>query len=185
MRGRGFVMKFVEPIRDLNKVEEMKAELLKRGNRDYFLFVLGVNSGLRISDMLKLKVRDLRNLELRLHETKTRKAFVLSLAHIKEEVEDYIRYKEDEEYVFKSSRSEEPIKRVQAYRILNKTGESIGLRNIGCHSLRKTFGYHHYRRNKDIAILMSIFNHSSESITLRYLGITGDVINNSLEGFKL
>lgn len=176
---------FVEPIRDINKLEEMKQVLKERGSRDYFLFVLGINSGLRVSDLLKMKVKDIKNLEIRLKETKTRKQFSLSLNHIKDEIEEYIFNKGDEEYLFKSSRGDYPINRVQAYKILSKAGDYIGLRNIGCHSMRKSFGYHHYKRNKDVAILMNIYNHSSEDVTLRYLGISGDVINKSLEGFKL
>lgn len=69
------------------------------------------------------------------------------------------------------------IQRVQAYRILNKSAEAIGLKNIGTHSLRKTFGYHYYQRTHDISLLMELFNHSSRSVTLRYIGIHQDVIN--------
>ena len=52
-------MNYVEPIRDKRKIEEMKEELKKNGTRDYLLFVFGINVGLRISDIIKLKVEDI------------------------------------------------------------------------------------------------------------------------------
>ena len=54
-------MKVVEPIRDYSKIQAIKANLKRRCPRDYLLFVLGITSGLRISDILKLKVEDVRN----------------------------------------------------------------------------------------------------------------------------
>lgn len=51
--------------------------------------------------------------------------------------------------------------------------------------MRKTFGYHYYKRFKDVATLQEILNHAAPSITKRYIGITQDEINESLEGFRL
>lgn len=53
-------MEFVEPIRDKRKIELVKVFLKKNDFRDYMLFLMGINSGLRISDILKLKVSDVR-----------------------------------------------------------------------------------------------------------------------------
>ncbi|MBR9930126.1 tyrosine-type recombinase/integrase [Enterococcus sp. 079] len=61
----------------------------------------------------------------------------------------------------------------------------LGRDDIGTHTLRKTFGYHYYKKTRDIATLMFIFNHSSQAITKRYIGITEDEIGASLRGFKL
>ncbi|MCQ9844315.1 site-specific integrase, partial [Staphylococcus aureus] len=58
--------------------------------------------------------------------------------------------------------------------------KSIGLSEIGTHSMRKTFGYHYYKQTKDVALLMAVFNHSSQYITLRYIGINQDVMNESI-----
>lgn len=57
--------------------------------------------------------------------------------------------------------------------------------NIGTHTLRKTFGYFHYKRYKDVALLQQLFNHASPSITLRYIGITQDEIDDTLADFFL
>lgn len=97
--------------------------------------------------------------------------------HIQNEIDEYLEFINDGDYLFKSKRGNKPIQRVQAYRIINKSAESIGLKNIGTHSLRKTFGYHYYQRTHDISLLMELFNHSSQSVTLRYIGIHQDVVN--------
>ena len=56
---------------------------------------------------------------------------------------------------------------------------------VGTHTMRKTFGYHHYKKFKDIAILQKIFNHSSPQVTLRYIGIEQDQIDESYTNFIL
>lgn len=171
-------MEVVEPIRDLKAIQDMKDTLAYYGTeRDVFLFVLGINCGLRISDMLKLKKMDIKIYKLRLKESKTKKLKTLPLYHIKNEIDDYTKFLDDEDYLFKSHRGTEPIKRVQAYRILNKSADAIGLKNIGTHTLRKTFGYWYYKRSTDIGLLMELFNHSSQSVTLRYIGIHQDIVN--------
>lgn len=69
----------------------------------------------------------------------------------------------------------EPISRQQAYRIIKKAAENVGLtEHISCHSLRKTFGYHAWKQGTQPALLMSIYNHSSYEITMRYLCIAQD-----------
>lgn len=54
-------MNIVQPIRDKQKLEEMKEELKKNGTRDYLLFLLGINTGLRINDIVKLQVKDVKD----------------------------------------------------------------------------------------------------------------------------
>lgn len=66
-----------------------------------------------------------------------------------------------------------------------KRQKRIGLEEIGTHTMRKTFGYWHYQQYKDVAILQEIFNHSSPSVTLRYIGINQDNIDKSYMNFSL
>ena len=68
---------------------------------------------------------------------------------------------------------------------MQKLGMEMGRDDFGTHTMRKTFGYHYYRQTHDIATLMAIFNHSSQQITKRYIGITEDEINESLDKFRL
>lgn len=171
-------MEYVEPIRQLEDIEKMKSALTYYGNsRNRFLFVLGINCGLRISDILNLKKSDIKNYKLRFRESKTKKLNTLPLTHIQKDIDDYIRNLQDDDYLFRTQRANKPISRVQAYRILNQSAKNIGLDNIGTHSLRKTFGYHYYQRTKDISLLMELFNHSSQAVTLRYIGIHQDLVN--------
>ena len=181
-------MKLVQPIRDREKLEEMKMELLKTGYKNYLLFVVGINTGLRIGDILELKVKDLKDqTHIKIIEQKTNKIkrFLIN-SSLKIEIDKYIRLMSDEEYLFQSRKGEnKPISRVQAYRILNSAAENVGLQEVGTHTLRKTFGYWHYKQNKDVALLQQIFNHSSPSVTLRYIGINEDIKDKSIENFYL
>ncbi|QDS33750.1 tyrosine-type recombinase/integrase [Brevibacillus brevis] len=67
----------------------------------------------------------------------------------------------------------------------NGAARKSGLDEIGTHTLRKTFGYHVYQRTKDMATLQMIFNHSHQSMTVRYIGITQDLIDDAVSGFSL
>ncbi|MCT4596194.1 MAG: site-specific integrase [Anaeromicrobium sp.] len=181
-------MKFVQPIRDKHKIEEMKNELLKSGYKNYLLFVAGINTGLRISDLLRLRVyhiRDRNHIIIIEKKTGKEKRFLIN-SQLRKDFEKYIGNMSDDTYLFKSRKGKNnPISRIQAYRILNNAASIIGLSEIGTHTLRKTFGYWHYQIYKDIAILQDIFNHSSPSITLRYIGITQDLKDKTIEDFYL
>lgn len=186
-------MNSVEPIRDLEKLEEIKEELKKNGTRDYLMFLTGINSGMRVSDIVKLNVNDVRNSNgtmkehITIIEKKTKKLKKFPLCNnLLVEIEKYTRNLEQGEYLFKSRKGKnEPITTTQAYRIIVNAGERVGIKNIGTHTMRKTFGYHHYKKFKDIAILQEILNHSDPSITLRYIGINQDEINRAYKTFCL
>lgn len=92
-----------------------------------------------------------------------------------------------EGWLFTSRRSDGSghISEVQAYRILRDAGTAVGLNHIGTHTMRKTFGYHYYRKTHDVATLMRIFNYSAPSVTLRYIGIEREQIEDSLADFYL
>lgn len=181
-------MEFVEPIRDKEKIKLVKIILKKTGFRNYLLFLLGINSGLRISDISKLKVCDVRgkkHIEIKEQKTGKYKKFLIADSY-KLTLFEYIIDKKDNDWLFPSQRGDKPITRIQAYRIISIACEKAGINSrIGTHTLRKTFGYHFYKEKKDIALLQSIFNHSSPSVTLRYIGINQDIIDNSLKDFCL
>lgn len=185
----GYIMQVVQPIRDLRKIHQIEKILKKQSMRNYLLFRIGIYSGLRISDILKLKVKDLRGqTHFTLREQKTGKAQKLKIQpDLRREIEEYIKDKDDEEYLFKSQKGKNsPIQRIQAWRILNDAAKQVGINGeIGCHTLRKTFGYHFYKYSGgDIAILQKIFNHSSSQVTLRYIGILQDEIDKLIDGFN-
>lgn len=93
---------------------------------------------------------------------------------------------DDHEYLFQSQKGDnKPISRVQAYRVLNKAAREVGLDEVGTHTMRKTFGYWHYKEFGDVADLQQLFNHSSQSVTLRYIGIAQEDTDKRLENFFL
>ena len=181
-------MDYVQPIRDRVKVDAMKRELLRTGYRNYMLFLVGINTGLRISDILALKVSDVREqTHLTLREKKTSKIKRLKIMGISKDLQEYTMNMKEEDYLFASQKgNNQPITRVQAYRILNNAAKNIGLtEEIGTHTLRKTYGYHFYQKTKDVALLQELFNHSSPSVTLRYIGINQDVMDKAMDEFVL
>ncbi|WP_240378228.1 tyrosine-type recombinase/integrase [Bacillus piscicola] len=186
----------VEPLRTAEDIQEMKLAI-KRGNkakpkraalaeRDLFLFTFGINTGLRVSDIVPLTVGDIKGKDaMVLREGKTAKPRKVLLAGLQEEMAQYVEGKTNEEYLFPSQKGDKPMTTTQVYRMLRDAGDWIGRHDIGTHTMRKTFGYHYYRHTKDIMKLADILNHSAPSITKRYIGITQDEITESLEGFKL
>jgi len=174
-------MKYVEPIRDKQQINEMKQYLKKRNIRDCLLFVLGINSGLRISDLLSLKVTDIKNRDrIIIQEKKTGKIKDFPLSETcKKTIEEYLlSTKRDRGWLFKSKKSQQPITRVQAYRIMNMAARAIGITEaIGTHTLRKTFGYWAYKGGADVTRIQKLLNHSAPSVTLAYIGITKDELD--------
>ena len=82
----------------------------------------------------------------------------------------------EKDYLFKSREGiNRPICRTQAFRIIKKAADSLHIEGtISCHSLRKTFGYHAWRKGVPPAVIMTIYNHSSMEVTKRYLSIDQD-----------
>jgi integrase len=111
--------------------------------------------------------------------------FFNSILALQQEIMRYTAGMRADEYLFASRKGNDPITTTQAYRALVKAADMIDRNDIGTHTMRKTFGYHYYKRTKDIVTLMEIFNHSAPSITKRYIGITQDEIDQSLRDFLL
>lgn len=173
-------MEFVEPIKDIAKINAIKKGLKQQSQRDLLLFVLGINTGLKISELLSLKVNDVWDGEkgkefLFLYDEKSReeRAYYLN-SKIQVELREYLAFCPlgEEDYLFKSKKTDQAITRQQAYRIINKASKNAGISGkIGTHTLRKTFGYHAFRKGIAISILMKVFHHHSYSETLKYIGI--------------
>jgi site-specific recombinase XerD len=183
-------MNTVEPIRDEKKIKAMKVILKDKNIRDYALFTLGINTGLRISDLLNLRVNDVvassgdikDNIYIR--EVKTGKEKVFSInktakCAIKEYLSSMNSFSQDW-FLFKSQKGvNKAISRVHAYETLNDAAKIIGINEkIGTHTLRKTFGYHARMKGVPIEVLQRIFNHAAPGITMRYIGITQDELEN-------
>jgi|tagenome__1003787_1003787.scaffolds.fasta_scaffold20989892_16 integrase len=181
-------IKDVQPLREYNQITDMKWALKRFcGERDYILFLLGINTGLRVSDLLNLKIKDVKKKKkVVVKEGKTEKPRTIHLNNIYHDVNDYIKILGGSEWLFPSRKGDKPISRIQAYRQLNKAARMVDITDgIGTHTMRKTFGYWYYKETRDIASLQRILNHSHPEITLRYIGITDEEIENSLSRFVL
>ena len=180
-------MNIVEPIRDINDIKKIEQILAQQGLRDLLIFIMGTNCGLRISDILALNVGDVRGrTHIQIIEKKTGKFKKFPInAKLKPMFVKFTKGKANDEPLF-MSRQGNRMERTAAYRVINKACKSIGMEGlIGTHTLRKTFGYHHYQKFKDVVILQKIFNHSTPEVTLRYIGIEEDEIFESYENFIL
>ena len=174
-------MDLVQPIRDRKQINNIKNFLKARSGRDFLLFTLGINSGLRISDLLNLSVEDVKGKErISLREKKTGKLNDFPLSeNCKKAIADYLKKTGLTEGPLFPGRDGGPLSRIQAWRILSEAAKQVGIKEpIGPHSLRKSYGYHIYKSGVDITRIQAILNHSSPGITLRYIGITKDEIDN-------
>ena len=157
----------------------------KNASRDVFLFLLGINTGLRMSDLVDLKKQDIiYDKNPRIIEKKTNKTRTLYLGSLQDIIRDYTQDMPDDFYLFPSIKGGH-LEVNTVYQMFQKVADLLGRKDIGTHTLRKTFGYHYYKRTKDIATLMEIFGHSSEKITKRYIGINEEEISSTLINFRL
>lgn len=183
-------MNIAQPIRDMEKIDQVMDyyRTKKLNERNVLFMVMGFNTALRVSDLLSLQWKDVYDQERNVcmehiitTEKKTHKNTQIKMNwKIKKALLDYRKYlsqkKEiDPESFLFEGRDNMPITRVQAYRILKEAANACNLEGtISPHSMRKTFGYHAWKAGVEPVLLMNIFNHSSFSITIRYLGIEQD-----------
>ncbi len=185
-RGGGG-LNVVEPIRDKEVIKDIIDYLRLKSDRDALLFMFGIYSGLRVSDIIKLRVRDVKGKDrVTVKETKTGKEKILKINSIlRKEIAVYIIGKKDYEVLFKSPRGiNKPISRQQAYNIINNAGKHFGLERIGTHTMRKTFGFHIYQKTKDITLVQKLLNHSSPEFTLAYIGMTQKTMEDAVESLR-
>jgi len=178
----------VQPLRTSEEIKNMREALAQTNakHRNLLLFNLGINTGLRIGDIVKLRIEDVRGRStIVIREGKTKKARTVYLDAIMVDIADYLTDKPSEGWLFPSRKGDKHISTTQAYRILATAGERCNYDYVGSHTLRKSFGYHYYQRTKDVATLMEIFNHSDQATTKRYIGIRDDEIKDSLKDFRL
>jgi integrase len=179
----------VQPIREIMDIESIK-KLLANNRRDLLLFTLGINNGLRCGDILKLKVGDVKRLKvndtLRIREQKTGKENVLMINKTTYKImREYLNDNKsgDDKFLFRSKKGQNsPLTVGSVHSMVKKWCRSINLPgNYGTHTLRKTFGYiQRIKYGVAWEILCKRFNHSSPSVTMRYLGIEDKEVNGIL-----
>jgi site-specific recombinase XerD len=191
-------MNYVQPIRDRKRISAIKGNLKKRDPRDFLLFTLGINTGLRISDILKLKVEDVKEhtgeireiLDLKEKKTK-RQRFIYINDEVKNALEyffDKTRLYDRDRYLFVSEVTKEnkPISRVRAWQLIQSWCQEVGIKGrVGTHTLRKTAGYHMRMSGVALELIQEVLGHKSILMTKRYLGITDDEVAKVLKNFNL
>lgn len=186
----------VQPIRDIEIIHEIEKHLAEdksdKGRRKYLMFTCGIYLARRVCDMLPMQVNDIRGQTfVRFKESKTKKSIELPIPlHLQKFIRRELRGMPDDAYVFTSRQrdktgSARPISYKTAYNYMKEISDEMGLPyNVATHTMRKTFGYHYYRRTKDIATLMVLFNHHTEKDTKIYIGIELDEITAAVTNVK-
>lgn len=185
-------MKFVEPIKDKKKLIEMYETLKNNSIRDALLFRVGLNTMLRIGDILRLKRQDFMIEDdfrdyLTIRTAKTQKTLRIPINDIlKKEIKEYVDLLklDNEDYLFFSLRiPNKHIDRVQAWRILKKASLKCGIKNLGTHTIRKTAAWRVYNDSKDLALVQDMLGHSSPKVTVLYLGINQETIDEAFRKY--
>lgn len=181
-------MMVTTPIKKTEDIDILKNYFLsKHEYRNYTLFVMGINTAMRISDLLQLtwnEVYDFGRSQYREHvcivEQKTNKFSCIALNSNCLEALELLKYhicpKAETEFIFCADKNRmRPISRNRAYHIIKKAAADNHIEgNISCHSLRKTLGYQAWKAGNPPALIMNIYNHSNMEITKRYLAIDQD-----------
>ena len=176
-------MSEVHAVKNLDTVK-LVSHLLERtyGQQIADVWNLGLNLALRISDLLSIRFEDIRGDRVELIEGKTSKRATIKLnTKAIEVIERRRRENPNHVYLFQSHKSRwsfnkgrTPLSRRYVSRAISMIGEGVGI-SLGTHSMRKTRGYHLYKNTNDLARVMKMLRHSSEAVTLRYIGITQEV----------
>lgn len=195
-----------EPIKEMEDIERISEWFIGQGRyRDNMLFIVGINFGLRVSDLLTLRFSHLIDDQFRFKTTfpilekktrNTRKVKKNRYITINDAVVDAVTlYLENtpgvrlSDYMFRSESNRggnvnKAMHRNSVERILKEVGDELGLNiHIATHTLRKTFAYHQMlMSNNDprkLLLLQKMFGHSSSAQTLDYIGITGEEIEDA------
>ena len=180
------VVQKVLPIKDtqvLHEVEDTLRNNFKFGLRNYTIFKIGLVTMLRISDLLALRRSEVFEPDGGIKKNayvvdqKTKKHNVLYLRPAFNDLSIYIRWLDqhypNSKWLFPSSEHpENHISIKQYYNIIRQVGDLLGIDYLGTHTMRKTGAYRVYVQSKyDIGLVMELLNHSSQAMTLRYLGL--------------
>ena len=169
----------VDPIRNLDDIKAI-SKILSDSPRDHLLFTMGINNGLRATDLLKLKVKDVKRLKagesITIRESKTGKTNILMVNKtISKSLQNFLSRTTatDDDFLFKSRKGNGPLQSQAVSKMVKAWTRAINLQgNFGAHTLRKTWGYHQYYTFKtDLSSLMAAFNHATQKQTAEYLDL--------------
>ena len=190
------MQQIVLPSKDSNVLTEVQDTLLhnfRAGRRNYTIFQVGKATLLRVSDVMRLRWTDIFNengtvrQNAFIHDKKTGKANLLYLKPIQTDLLTYQAWYQKQKlhstWLFPSTQHpDRHITEKQFYKIMSKTGDLLGINYLGTHTMRKTGAYRVYTQsNYNIGLVMNLLNHSSEAMTLTYLGLDQASTENMLD----
>lgn len=189
------VKQLVEPIKDFQQQKQVEDTLLhhfKQGRRNYTIWRLGMKTLLRVGDVLALKYSDVYDTdgkvkhEVTIHDEKTKKLNTLRLYLAEDELNKYHDWLVENgiksEYLFPSSQdTSEHVSKKMYYKVMHTVGDWLGMDNLGTHSMRKTGAYRFYEANgHELLPVMKMLNHSSQEMTMAYLGLDKETMDEKL-----
>ena len=200
-----------EPIKNIEDINRISDYFISKGKyRDNMLWILGINFGLRVSDLLRLKVYDIIDdnycfrQSISILEKKTRNtrkvkknryvtinqavmdAVLLYLEHTPSKLDDYLFKSESRN----GSNVNRPMHRNSVENILKEAKKALGLKErVATHTMRKTFGYHQMvmggNDERRLLLLQKMFGHSTAMQTLTYIGITKEEVQEAYLNLNL
>lgn len=201
-----------DPIKSMQDIIRISEFLVgQKRFRDNMLFIVGINFGLRVSDLLVLRFSDLINPDCTFRDSfaimekktsntrKIKKNRYISInTAVVEAVTLYLENTPNihlSDFLFRSESNRggnqnRPMNRKSVDRILKGIGSDLDIKaHMSTHTLRKTFGYHQMvmsgNDSRKLLLLQKIFGHSSSAITLDYIGITIEEIEDAYRNLNL
>ena len=192
-------MQEVEAVKTSAQRQQVEAHLAGQGTLYADIWKVGVNTALRISDLLSLTMNDVRSLDaaqpsLQIKEQKTdklRKIVVNQSAWgvMQQRLADH----PDHVWLFQSDAANrnrreppKPINRRSVSRVFERVGQKVAPKvALGTHSMRKTRGYAMHKAGRSIESIAKVLNHSSPAVTMRYIGLVQQDIDESYTDFEL
>lgn len=185
-------MNQVDPIKYKEEIHQMYKVLRARSQRDYLFFKFAIHTGIKLTDLLNMKVKYLKTSEIgniktswMIDDEPTIKIKLPS--ELRNELKLYIEdcKLEDEELIFQSTSTHQCLSRQQAYRIINRAAEQLGMKHIGLTTLRKTFAYHAYQAGISISIIQKYLGHQTTQETIKFIGIQDKSIHQTVIALNL
>lgn len=178
----------VEPIRDKELIRECMEYLKYKDDKYYVMFSIGIFTALRISDIIKLKVRDVYHKNrISIKQKKTNKYIEIPInKELKKILNEYCKGKPGHWYLIKSRvGNNKPVTTTMCYKVLREMADYLNIDRVGCHTMRKTGAYHMYKQSKNnIGTVMKILGHKDPSVTLMYIGISTEDVDNTVRRLK-
>lgn len=179
--------------RQVNEVASLLRDHTKDGLRNELLFTIGINNGIRTKDIVNLKVKQVLGHEsVVITESKTKKDQILNFnSRVQRLLREYLKERNTKSitsvWLFPNYKNHRDHITTQAvYRMFKRVSEySPKINGLTAHTMRRTYGYLYYKKTRDIVTLMKMFNHSSQAITLRYIGVSKEEIEEARKNFEI